>query len=181
MCNTTEKLERKTMTTIKRSSTSIHPTYQITASTYQIAVWVIITLISKEVSNYLPQSTSIAAKKTYIRALYQYDDEDTWFDNTVLTWGTDYAIAVLMTFSALKCYFATSSQRGMRNERASRSLRNRSCALFLLYAVSVMTGGIAHQTFTTIDSLNTTTFRILWTICVGAVTAAGGSMGMIGR
>lgn len=176
MCITDERLDRKMMTTIKRSSTSsssLHPTYQIVA-------WIILTLVSKEFSTYLASSSSNAAAKTFIRASYQYDYDNTWFDNTILTWGTDYAIGVLMTYSALKCYFATTSQRGMRNERASSRLRNRSCALFLLYSVSVVSGGIAHQTFTTIDSLNTVAFRILWTVCVGAVTAVGGPMGMIG-
>jgi len=173
MCITTERVERKMVSTIQRSSTSVH-------STCQIAAWIILTLIFKEFSTYLARSTSNAAEKTYIRASYEYDNDNTWFDNTILTWGTDYAIAVLMAFSALKCYLATSSQRGMRNERASSSLRNRSCALLLCYAVSVMAGGISHQFFTTIDSLNTTTFRILWTICVGAVTTAAGPMGMIG-
>jgi len=145
-----------------------------------IPLWIILTLVSKEFASYLPPSTSLAAEKTYHPASYKYDRVHTLFDNTVLTWGTDYAIGILMTYFALRCFCATSSHRGLQNEEASRSLRKRATALLLFYALSVLTGGIAHQKFTTVDSLNTSSFRILWTICVGAVTAAGGAMGMIG-
>lgn len=145
-----------------------------------IPLWIIITVVSKEFASYLPPTTSLAAQKTFLRASYKYDRVHTLFDNTILTWGTDYAIGILMTYFAFRCFCAISSQHGMQNAEASRSLRKRATALLICYVVSVFAGGIAHQTFTTVDSLNTTSFRVLWTICVGAVTAAGGVMGMIG-
>lgn len=147
---------------------------------YQMPLWIILTLVSKEFATYLPPVTSSAAQKTFLRTSFKYDRFHTLFDNTILTWGTDYAIGVIMTYLAFRCIYATTSSRGMRNEGASRKLRVISATLLLLYAVSVLAGGIAHQMFTTIDSLNTTSFRILWTICVGTVTAAGLPMGMIG-
>lgn len=148
---------------------------------YQIALWIMCTLVSKEFAIYAPISTSFAAEKTFLRASYKYDRLHTLFDNTVLTWGTDYAIGILMCCFAMRCLCATSSKNGMRNVEASRCLRRRSAALLFCYALSVFVGGMTHQTFTTLDSLNTTSFRILWTICVGAVTAAAGVIGMIGR
>jgi len=147
---------------------------------YQIALWIMCTLVSKEFAIYAPISTSFAAEKTFLRASYKYDRLHTLFDNTVLTWGTDYAIGILMCCFAMRCLCATSSKNGMRNVEASRCLRRRSAALLFCYALSVFVGGMTHQTFTTLDSLNTTSFRILWTICVGAVTAAAGVIGMIG-
>lgn len=147
---------------------------------HYLPLWIILTLASKEVAIYLPPSTSAAAEKTFLRTSFKYDRVDTLFDNTILTWGTDYAIGAIMTYLAIRCICATTSQRGMRNEGASRKLRKTSAALLLLYTISVLAGGIAHQTFTTIDSLNTNSFRVLWTICVGTVTAAGLPMGMIG-
>jgi hypothetical protein len=43
--------------------------------------------------------------------------------------------------------------------------------------ISVLAGGMAHQTFTTIALQNTMAFRFLWTICVGAVAMASAFMG----
>jgi hypothetical protein len=55
-----------------------------------------------------------------------------------------------------------------------------SRALLYSYMISVLAGGLAHQFFLTPASQNSILFRILWTICVGTVTAASGFMGAIG-
>ena len=148
--------------------------------------WILLTIISKEFSRLLPIHQSKAGKLTFIPARWVYDDIDSRFDNTFLTYGTDYGIAIFMAFATYKCltaspythlYTAISNQ----HDSSAKSLKLRSAALFLSYASSVLAGGIAHQFFTNVpDSLNTVSFRILWTICVGSVTAAGGFMGMCG-
>mmetsp|Transcript_11060 Transcript_11060/g.20668 ORF Transcript_11060/g.20668 Transcript_11060/m.20668 type:complete len:322 (-) Transcript_11060:327-1292(-) len=113
-----------------------------------------------------------------------------FFDNTILTWGTDYAICIIMIYAAYLCLRATtyassssssSFVRILQDPSQSKSLRIKSACLFLSYAISVFAGGYAHYTFTGgVEQLNTLAFRIWWTICVGSVTAAGGFMGACG-
>ena len=115
--------------------------------------------------------TPKAAAKTYQFAFYHYDPALSLFDNTFLTYGTDYFLAIAMTFWAYYCVTASTSIK-------TRPLRLRAAGLLLCYAFSVLAGGWAHQFYTTVESRNSLKFRILWTICVGTVTAAGGFMGM---
>jgi hypothetical protein len=153
-----------------------------------ILLWSILTFVSKEFSVFLPKFQSHAGAKTFIPAGYHYDAEHTFFDNTILTWGTDYAICIIMLYAAYLCLRATTPLKILSRPAAvvvdpcrSRSLRIKSACLFLSYAISVFAGGYAHYTFTGgVDQLNTLAFRIWWSICVGSVTAAGGFMGACG-
>jgi hypothetical protein len=115
--------------------------------------------------------TPQAASKTYLPAFYHYDPSTSHFDNTAWTYGTDYLLAVVMSVLAYSLITASKSSE-------TRALRVRSAGLLLCYAVSVTAGGWAHQHYTTIEDQNTLNFRVLWTICVGTVTAAGGFMGL---
>lgn len=47
----------------------------------------------------------------------------------------------------------------------------------MMYALSTMAGALAHHFYLTLESRNTWDFRMLWTVCVGTVTCAGGWMG----
>jgi hypothetical protein len=133
-------------------------------------LWLVLTYLSKEFAKFLSIYQSQAATKTFIVASYQYDEENTFFDNTFLTYGTDFFISILMTYASYKCY-STHIPLGYKGS-----------ALFASYAISVFSGGYAHATFTSedIDSMNTMKFRLIWIVCVGTVTAAGGFMGMCG-
>ena len=164
-----------------------------------IILWSILTYISKEFSLFLPRFHSKAGADTFISASYNYDDELSFFDNTILTWGTDYAICIIMLFAVYQCFNATSNNnnginnnndddnnndtsKGIQlNRSKSKALRIKASLLFFSYAISVFAGGSAHYIFTEgTDQRNTTLFRIWWTICVGSVTAAGGFMGACG-
>eukprot|EP00549_Striatella_unipunctata_P001552 CAMPEP_0118685952 /NCGR_PEP_ID=MMETSP0800-20121206/7537_1 /TAXON_ID=210618 ORGANISM="Striatella unipunctata, Strain CCMP2910" /NCGR_SAMPLE_ID=MMETSP0800 /ASSEMBLY_ACC=CAM_ASM_000638 /LENGTH=300 /DNA_ID=CAMNT_0006582931 /DNA_START=108 /DNA_END=1007 /DNA_ORIENTATION=- len=114
-----------------------------------------------------------AAKSTYLTAFYHYEMESLHFDNTVWTWGSDYFLAVVMGSLAVACLCATKG----KNPRASLPLRLCSAGLLLCYTVSVLVGGVGHQFYTSFEFFNTLSFRLLWTVCVGTVTLAGGFMG----
>lgn len=111
------------------------------------------------------------AVQYYIPAGYQYDEENTRFDNTIWTYGTDYTIAVVMLIGTTHCWTCI---------QGYKTLRLYCCGLLLSYGVSVLMGGIAHQNYLTLDSLNTPSFKLIWIICVGSVTLAGGFIGAIG-
>jgi hypothetical protein len=115
----------------------------------------------------------LAASKTYHRASYVYNQEMSHFDTTIWTYGTDYALAVMMTLLVVSI---------LRFSRfnVSDKLCRRTASLLILYGISVTAGGIAHHNFETLESRNTATFRMLWTVCVGSVCGASCSMGMIG-
>jgi len=123
-----------------------------------------------------------AATETYVHAGYEYNDDETHFDNSAWTWATDYALAVLMTILAVRCLTARArNSSGLAVGRAaSRPLRIKSAVLLFAYAISVLAGGYAHQTYHTPEAMNAPSFRLLWTLCVGSVCAAGGIMGSIG-
>lgn len=157
------------------------------SSLIRILLWCLFTYLSKEFCLFLPVYQSEAGAKTFIPAFYEYDDENTHFDNSILTYGTDYILGFMMLYASYRCYTATSSSNLDVSQQLkdcapdpslSKPLRIKSTCLFLSYAISVFAGGYAHQNFTGgIDDLNTTQFRILWTICVGSVAGAGGFMG----
>lgn len=115
--------------------------------------------------------TPQAAKEIYIPAFYSYHPLHHHFDNTIWTYGTDYGLFVVMSVLAYWCLTAQSGAMG---------LQRRAAGLLICYALSVLAGGLAHQFYTTIESRNSMAFRILWTVCVGTVTAAGGFMGSSG-
>jgi len=115
-----------------------------------------------------------AASQTYHSAFYHYESNDiSKFDNSPWTYGTDYVLFGVMATLVYMCLHSDSVH-------ASKSLRRRSAGLLSMYMISVLAGGYSHQNFTTLESRNTWTFRMLWTICVGTVTAAGGFMGLCG-
>ena len=122
-----------------------------------------------------------AASRTYQPARWRYDAANTHFDDTAWTYGTDYWLTAAMLVLAARCLRATPSGR-MRDPSATSSLplRVRSAALLILYGTSTLAGGYAHHYYHGVDELNTVSFRILWTICVGTVTSAGAAMLWIG-
>lgn len=111
-----------------------------------------------------------AATKTYLAAGYKYVDAISHFDNTFLTYGTDYMIAAAMVVQIL-------SFPKICDKNAVHSWRSK--ALLASYAWSVFFGGICHQFYTSFESRMTWHFRLLWTLCVGSVSAAPGFMGGI--
>jgi len=126
----------------------------------------------------LPGLTSAAAK-TYIPASFVYDDEHTKFDNTPWTYNTDYLLTIVMSILAIQCILARSDDA--QKNRRSLHLRLYSASLLICYAISTLAGAWAHQHFTSVESLNTTRFRMFWFICVGNVSFASCYMGLIGR
>ena len=117
----------------------------------------------------LPFTLSPAAsQQTYVWAQWTYQHQLSHFDNTILTYGTDYFLAAcMMTLIHMipNCSFLFDTTayytRGLLGS----------------YMISVLAGGWAHQTVTTIGQQNTTAFRVTWTICVGAVAMASFYMG----
>ena len=125
-----------------------------------------------------------ASIQTYIPAWYNYDIKNTKFDNSNWTYGTDYILTVVMFYLANKCYFAKTPSnypKGIDKNKKSFKLRAYSSSLLLCYGISTLAGGYSHQTFTSVDMLNTMKFRLFWIICVGNVSFASCYMGLIGR
>mmetsp|Transcript_24603 Transcript_24603/g.37426 ORF Transcript_24603/g.37426 Transcript_24603/m.37426 type:complete len:363 (+) Transcript_24603:168-1256(+) len=114
-----------------------------------------------------------AATKTYHWAYYSYKPEISHFDNSAWTYGTDYALANVMLLSTLAV---------LRYSKVdfTDKLSRYSALLLMGYCVSVLAGGFCHQNYMTLESRNSPSFRILWTICVGSVTAASTFMGITG-
>lgn len=152
--------------------------YKTIPSPLVIVLWSVLTYTSKEFSLFLPQFQSHAGAKTFISAAYVYDEDETKFDNSFLTYGTDYGIGIIMMYAVYKCLTAASPNDVSTS--FSKPLRIKSALLFFSYALSVFAGGYAHYTFHGVEALNTLEFRIWWTICVGSVTFAGGIMGSCG-
>ena len=124
-------------------------------SATKLLFWILFTYASKEFSVFLPAFQSKAGADTFIPASYKYDDEHTHFDNSILTWGTDYALVVIMCVATYKCLTAynhtgthTTTPQTTDDPLMSKSLRIKSACLFFSYAVSVFAGGYAHQNFT---------------------------------
>ena len=118
--------------------------------------------------SYLPQVVSTDEAGLFVQVYYKYDGS-TRFDNSYLTWATDYGLALLMSGMALQLIITCGKS----------VLRDRCVALLICYAISVTTGGICHQFYQAPKDLNTGTFRLLWTVCVGFVTIAGAYIGSI--
>ena len=126
---------------------------------------------------YLPYLTSPreTARKVYQVAAFDYDPAKSLFDNTIWTWGTDYALAIITGIFSL--WIIRTSSRSSRQE--VQQLANMSASMLFLYSVSTGSGAIAHQFFLTVESRNTVAFRLLWIVCVGNVYLAAAPMGMI--
>ena len=115
-------------------------------------------------------------EKIYPKANYKYDPAKHAFDNTIWTYGTDYGLACITGAFAL--WILQTSNRSTRDDH--KPLARASAAMLVLYSMSTGAGAIAHQFFLTIESHNTMTFRLLWTVCVGTVFLAPCAMGVIG-
>lgn len=115
-------------------------------------------------------STPVASSKTYEPAFWQYDHNTSHFDNSPWSYGTDYVIAVGMV--AYSTATLSLSQRGNTDR-----LCIRVAFLASMCMMSVATGGICHQFYTTVESRNSISFRILWTLCVGAIPLGNTWMG----
>lgn len=111
----------------------------------------------------------------YIPANWEYDELNTVFDDSMWTWSTDYILAVFMALGSWRLLFYSAGSR----ETLSGVPTIASIVMFL-YSISVLSGGFAHQHYHTVESLNTSSFRINWFICVGTVAMAGGPIGAIG-
>jgi hypothetical protein len=118
-----------------------------------------------------PHLWSQGGFETYHYAFYDYDPDKSHFDNSFWTYGTDYMLAVVMGIIIFNISTA---------HPVSRTLAFRSRGMLMCYMASVSAGGFAHQNYTTLESRNSMSFRLLWTVCVGTVTAASGFMGVIG-
>jgi len=120
-----------------------------------------------------------AALATYQFAGFGYDADLSHFDNTPWTWATDYGLALVMAcliFSFPKtCYTTTTAT----TTTIAHVHVRRSQGMLACYMISVFAGGLAHQFYTTLESRGYLSFRILWIICVGTVTAAPAFMGSI--
>merc|ERR1712228_36932 len=104
---------------------------------------------------------------------YNYNKSMMHFDDTILTYGTDYLLAIIMSCIAYSLF--------QSNDKSNPNifLRKSSIGLFVCYAISVFAGGCAHHFFTTFELRTTFFFRVIWTISVGSVCAASGFMGCI--
>jgi len=116
------------------------------------------------------------ASKIYQMAAWQYDPEKSLFDDTIWTYGTDYALTIITGIFAV--WIIRTSNRSSRQE--VKQLARISASMLLLYSTSTGAGGIAHQFYSTLESRNSTTFRLIWTVCAGTVYLAAAPMGMIG-
>ena len=163
--NSKTKSNHKTHEDVSSEHWSEHPVGHITAGTVMAVVFIAFSL-------YFPFFLApLAASETYHFAFYDYDPDKSHFDNSFWTFGTDYMLAFVMGI----IIFNISTVHTV-----SRSLACQSRGLLLCYLLSVAAGGLAHQFYTTIESRNTPSFRFLWTLCVGTVTAATTFMGRVG-
>ena len=135
-----------------------------------------------------------AAIPTYVWAHYQYRMSESQFDNTIWTYGTDYCLAYCMMYLIrIIPYQQQQQQQQQQQNNKSPNEKHRvttttttasfdttayyTRGLLGSYMISVLAGGVAHQTFTTVQDQNTIAFRCVWTICVGAVAMASAFMG----
>ena len=120
---------------------------------------------------YLPPMTAfLTGPQLYTYVNYVYDDK-TVFDDTILTYGTDY---ILVASNSYLCW------RILRVPiKRFHVLQWASAALVASFAVASLAGAICHHFL--YASLNTWYFRLLWRICVGSVGAAGGFLGLCGN
>lgn len=159
-------------------------TGSLTSSLKAFAVVAFISVSIMKFSLWFPfnmPGVASAAIKTYEPAWYKYDNEHTKFDNSAWTYGTDYLLTVVMAVLAIKCLMASAPDNCPQKNQASYRLRVYSFSLLSCYGLSTLAGAWAHQHFTSIDSLNTMRFKVLWYLCVGNVSFASCYMGLIGR
>ena len=171
-----------------KDTNKIQSTFSIKTFLISLLLASLLSIIVLEFALWLPYQVPgllhEASIQTYIPAWYNYDIKNTKFDNSNWTYGTDYILTVVMFYLAYKCYFAKAPSnypKGIIKNQNSFKLRAYSSSLLLCYGISTLAGGYSHQTFTSVDMLNTMKFRIFWIICVGNVSFASCHMGLIGR
>jgi hypothetical protein len=119
-----------------------------------------------------------AAMRTYVYAQWEYDADASQFDNSIWTYGTDYFLALCMLVLILMIPCPPGALKpAAAGEASFRPTGWYTRGLLGSYMLSVAAGGGAHQFYTTVESQNTWPFRVLWTVCVGAVAIASGFMG----
>lgn len=149
---------------------------------WEVNTWVslsflpVISYLTFQFSSIFPHVLWSKSYLYYIPANWQYDEANTVFDDSMWTWGTDYILAIFMALGSWRCFFGCTRKSRIILGDAPYA----ASILMLLYCISVLSGGIAHQYYHTVESLNTSSFRNLWFICVGTVAFAGGPMGAIG-
>lgn len=122
-------------------------------------------------SRFLPPLTAFfSGPGLYAWAGFRYD-ANVIFDDTWLTWATDYGIA-------LNCGLWSYSIFMVKKTPATERLRASASGLLGAYALSTFLGAVCHQFLN--KSLDTTLFRLVWKLCVGSVALAGGLMGSAG-
>lgn len=118
---------------------------------------------------YLPPMTAfLSGRGLYTQANYVYD-KSSIFDDTVLTWGSDYGLAICHGYLSYRLFKLPVSAD-------KEKLRLYSGMLVASFAMSTFAGAIAHQFLP--YRINTFIFRMVWRVCVGAVGAAGGLLGL---
>jgi len=137
------------------------------------AIWTVgstvVMILTYFLGRYFPGLTAFfMGDKLYVPTNYHYDNA-TVFDDTILTWGTDYLLALVMGSIALRISSVKETGKGS-------FLKNAATLLLGSFSLSTLAGAICHQ-FLYLE-LNTWYFRLLWRICVGSVGAAGGLLGM---
>jgi len=107
---------------------------------------------------------------TYVWAGWHYDEEAR-FDNTWLTWATDYIVAAICMSKVLQLQLMV---------RKPSVLCTRCQALLIVYAISVVLGGAVHQLHNGhFTDLNSAWFRMSWTLVVSLTAVAGSIFGLI--
>lgn len=113
--------------------------------------------------------------KIFQHASFRYDPTISVFDNTIWTYGTDYALAVITAGFAI--WIIMTSDRS--DNKTAHRLSRISASLLILYSISFALAGPCHHFLYSVESRNTTLFRTIWTVCVGTVYFAPAVMGMI--
>ena len=117
---------------------------------------------------------SLCYTNLFTLAYFSYDEELTRFDTTIYTYGTDYVLFLIMCVCAYHVHTLIPQDKNEIHEkpiiRPTVQLLYNLKYLLMCYATSVLCGGLAHQNFHNVESMNTVSFRVIWTLCVGTVT-----------
>jgi len=127
-------------------------------------------------ARYFPVMTAVLTrsigKNIYVRANFEYDAELTKFDDSFLTWGTDFALAGVMGYLGNKIIKTKVNSH-------NRNFGRLGATLMITYSMSTFVGAFCHLFFSDLKYMNTWLFRQLWRVCVGTVAISGGAMGSV--